>query len=265
MDVSELANAEQKQRVWERVNFALSYPFIAPEHDYAFYRDHALEILEFRGEDPRDWRVLLGGDAARLGDLLESDEVASAPLSDLTPVIASGSNASPLQLNRKFHDLEKALCPCFRVTLPGYEARYAAHIAPYGSVPASLERAEGREGTFFVSFLPQSFLELMNRTESLGRYYNLIQIDNLSIERPGLSWRGAALGYASATGLLRDEAGAAPLALAEASQWRAQTAAIRHLQERISVQDFVRQNIFDVQTRLTREALLAQAMSSVAE
>lgn len=261
----EARKKEQSQRLWERVNFALSYPFIAPEHDYVFYRDHALEIAEYRGQDPRAWRVVLGDALVALGELLDRDGVASAPLSSLTPVVASGSNASPLQLNRKFHSLDKALCPCFRVTLPGYEARYAAHIAPYGSVPASLERAERHDAAFFVSFLPDAYLAEMHRTESLGRYYNVIEISDLHIERPGLDWKGAALGYASASGVLLDETLSKPLALSEASQWRAQAATIRHLGESISVQDFVRQNILDVERRLSREAALSLVMAESAK
>lgn len=255
---------EERQRLWERVNFALSYPFVAPMRDYVYFRDHALEIVECPSPDPTGWRVDYGHETHLLGPILEEFGVNAAPLSELTPVVASGSNASPLQLNRKFYDLEPELCPCFRIRLPGFEACYAAHIAHYGSIPASLERTGEGAGEFVVSFLPEAYLARVNATESLGRYYNLLEIDDIALERPGLSWRSGALGYSSATGLVLDETGRRPLRLTENDQWRAQSAVIRHLGERRSVQNFVRENILDQKGRLLRERELARRMREYA-
>ncbi|MEL6316866.1 MAG: hypothetical protein AAFR16_04405, partial [Pseudomonadota bacterium] len=242
-----------RQRLWERVNFALSYPFAAPEGDYAHVDGAAYELVELGPPEAlAEWTVRRGAGAAPLGAVLKAAGAPVPRFEALTAVIASGSNASPLQLTRKFDPLPPRLSLCLRAEVAGARSVYAAHIAPYGSMPAAFSRQEGARERMVVNFLAAEPLALMHETESLGVAYELAEAE-AEVARGGFSWRGRALAYACVTGLLRRKGDPAPLALAELSQWGAQQAAIDLLEEATPVQTFVLQNILEPELRRARE------------
>ena len=86
------------------------------------------------------------------------------------PVVAYGSNASPLQIARKF-----AGRPCGDalfvepVTLKDWDVIYAARITRYGAIPARLDRAEGCSAAVHVTWLTDAQLKWMDQTE--GTHY----------------------------------------------------------------------------------------------
>jgi hypothetical protein len=99
---------------------------------------------------------------------------AEAPLSALgvsgaerTPLIAYGSNASPAVLARKLAGDPDPVA-VVRASLSGFDVVYSAHIAAYGSIPATLRRSLGTEAPVFVAFPTPAQLDLISETE--GNY-----------------------------------------------------------------------------------------------
>jgi len=123
---------EKKREVIER---ALAYPFATPEGSFA----------------------LVEGEAQDLG-------AAEVDGSTRVPLLAYGSNAAPVSLCRKLGPGADPL-PVIRATLHDFDAVYSAHVASYGSVPATLLRSRGTELAAFVAFPTDEQLERISATE----------------------------------------------------------------------------------------------------
>jgi hypothetical protein len=96
------------------------------------------------------------------------------------PVAAIGSNASPGQLSRKFGGVRFAdpaspdgQVPVLRAELDDVDVVYGAHLASYGSLPATLLDAPGATAQVFITWLTPAQLDRMNETEGLGYAYQL--------------------------------------------------------------------------------------------
>jgi hypothetical protein len=111
----------------------------------------------------------------------------SVPVADVSgqrhPVLAIGSNASPGQLTRKFSDRRFAdpaspegSVPVLMAEVDGVDVVYGAHLAWYGSLPATLLDTPGACARVFITWLTRQQLETMNDTEGLGQAYQLRQI-----------------------------------------------------------------------------------------
>lgn len=130
----------------EAILFAESYPF--PSKEKGFVLDHGM-LRPVRPED----------------------------LDGRTPVAASGSNASPEQLLRKFGPADVIV-----VTMAEFDdllIAYAALIAPYGSVPVSFVPCEGVRTRTAINWLDKRQLERMDESEGAPFHYARI-----STERP---------------------------------------------------------------------------------
>ncbi|HEX8073477.1 MAG TPA: hypothetical protein VF545_00710 [Thermoleophilaceae bacterium] len=126
---------------------------------------------------PRPGRsVLLAG--GRVRDLGELDP---GELAARTPVLAYGSNASPASLGWKFPDEREAVVPLLRGRIRDFDVVYSAHIAVYGSVPATLQRSPGTEAETFVAYLTRAQLELVAAWEINADYGELAGVE-LSLE-----------------------------------------------------------------------------------
>ncbi len=131
---------EERSRT-EKLSRAYGYPYPAPGHDYVF----------------RDGRV----------DRLSDD----ATLTGRQPVIAVGSNRAPEQLQRKFEGHSDCTIPVTWAWMHGYDVVYCAHLAGYGSVPATLHGSLGTEVRVAVTWLTESQLLRMHETENVGASY----------------------------------------------------------------------------------------------
>src|ERR1700687_4116749 len=105
----------------------LQYPFDVPDGPYIWHCGVREEIDAAHLEDPFELRV-----AGRV------------------PVLAIGSNSSPSQLSRKFTDpsFNDPKSPdsrilVYRARVPDMDIVYAAHIASYGSLPATIMSKPG--------------------------------------------------------------------------------------------------------------------------
>jgi hypothetical protein len=99
------------------------------------------------------------------------------------PVLAIGSNASPGQLTRKFSDQRftdpaspQGSIPVLTADVDDVDVVYGAHLAWYGSLPATLLDTPGACARVFITWLTTRQLETMNDTEGLGHAYQLRQI-----------------------------------------------------------------------------------------
>jgi hypothetical protein len=100
-------------------------------------------------------------------------ELVELDASGRAPVLAYGSNASPESLGWKFPDEREAVVPLVRGTMRELDVVYSAHIAVYGSVPATLQGSPGTEVETFVAFLTDAQRELVAGWEINATYETL--------------------------------------------------------------------------------------------
>lgn len=99
-----------------------------------------------------------------------------------TPVLAIGSNQSPIRLGQKFgHDARHQI-PVQRAKLSGFDIVFSAHIATYGSVPAMLQVAPEATVSVAITWLDDEQLEIMNKTEVTSANYHLAELSELALE-----------------------------------------------------------------------------------
>jgi hypothetical protein len=159
---------------------ALGYPYAAHHDDFLFRAGEALPLAP------------------------------DHPLDDLTPVIAVGSNRAPAQLARKFAGMEVAV-PVTRLQARDVDVVHAAHLAGYGSVPATLAASPGTVTELWITWLDRVALERMDATEAVGVNYDRVTVA-LRWTAAGPRAPGHALLYAARRGLMRLDG--SPVALA---------------------------------------------------
>src|SRR5690606_17003915 len=116
------------------------------------------------------------------------------------PVLAAGSNQSPEQLARKYGHLpEIGAIPAQRGRLHDFDVVYAAHLARYGSVPATFQHAPGTAVTVFVLWLTERQLVRMHETEGNYCYDHLYDV-RVDLDAGGTLWE--AFAYSSKVGCL---------------------------------------------------------------
>jgi hypothetical protein len=159
----------------DRIRRAKSYPFDIPERSYIYRRG------EVHGYD---------ADAA--------------PRAGRVPVLAAGSNQSHRQLARKFDGHASGdVIPSQRGRLRDFDVVYAAHLASYGSVPATFQRSPGTEVSVFVLWLDEAQLIRMHETEG---NYTFDHLDGVRIELDeGAEILSEAYSYSSKVGCLNHD------------------------------------------------------------
>ena len=129
---------------------ALGYPYPAPSGDFIFQG----------------------------GGVEAYDEGVS--LENRTPVLAVGSNRAPEQLRRKFGDI--ALVPVTVASLRDLDVVYSAHMASYGSIPATLAPSPGTRVAVSLTWLTPDQLNRMHETEAIGVNYDYGVARDLEID-----------------------------------------------------------------------------------
>lgn len=127
----------------------------------------------------------------------------------LTPVIAVGSNRAPVQLARKFADMDVAV-PVTRLVARDLDVVYAAHMAGYGAVPATLAPSPGTEVELWITWLDAAALQRMDATEAVGVNYDRLEVEIEIVEAHGPAPR-AALVYVALRGVLTFDDDVVPL------------------------------------------------------
>lgn len=168
------------------IQHAKSYPFDIPEHSY---------VLDNNGWTP------LPPDGFEMGGR--------------HAVIASGSNASPLQLARKYQDHSHLLDQPVYVTrakLDGFDAVYSAHFSSYGSIPATLAHVPGAQSQVFVTWLTDAQLNRMHETEAVGVNYDFTRLHGIHLTIENGATLDTAHAYLSRRGCLNHDGQPVPLA-----------------------------------------------------
>ena len=214
MDCAILGQIAAGDAMTNALTRAKRYPFARPEYSFVFAAGRAVEIVE-TGSDPlADCNVRLGGRVMAAVEALDELGVAdAAALGERTAVLGYGSNATPEQLARKFHDtLGETVIPVLRARLADHDVVYSAHFARYGSIAATLAVSPGTTVDVAVLYLGPAELARIHDTE-LGVY------DFGTLDDARLTMRDTALPPAPLEVYLSRHGGVArnggPLALAE--------------------------------------------------
>ncbi|MGF1457078.1 MAG: hypothetical protein ACFB6R_17075 [Alphaproteobacteria bacterium] len=247
----------------DKVRFALSYPFAQSTGSFVYAEGRAWPLTDF---DIWDWpgaKVLGDRDEMALMDVL--GPVHYTDLAERrSPVLAVGSNASPEQLARKYAGTRDVI-PTVRVSVADHAIVYAAHIAGYGSVPATLHYMPGARVNAFVNFLTDDQRDRMDATETLGRHYAFTVLHGADIRLEDGTSLSDVAAYVAIQGVIAK--GARPLALAEVPQdtpdleqvTQAQMAEYLRaaLAPEMSLDEFVLAQIRDPALRQGREEVMA--------
>jgi len=195
------------------------------------------------------------------------------PLPDLdgrTPVLASGSNQSPLRLGTKFVDVADETLPVLRSRIEDFDSVYSAHFSSYGSVPSTIQHAPGTAAYLFVTWLSPKQLERMHETEALGRNYDYVRLNGVSVSYGDGGHLDKVFAYLSRRGCIVENGEPIPLARVPAKnrRWKVMEqeevidAMRRRLQPETPLDTFIGQHIDDEATRLARcDALEAEAVT----
>lgn len=95
--------------------------------------------------------------------------------------MAVGSNRAPEQLRRKFGDT--ATVPVTVARLRDHDVVYSAHMASYGSIPATLAESPGTTVTISLTWLSPAQLQRMHETEAVGVNYDFGEATTLQLDR----------------------------------------------------------------------------------
>ncbi len=138
----------------ELVKQALSYPYAFPARSFLFKQGGALPA----DQALRDFEDLKAG---------------------RIPILAYGSNRSPVQLRRKFSD--NAVIPVMTSWLADHEIAYAGHITRYGSVPATLVPCQDVAVEVAVMWVDAAQLLVLDETEGDGVRYQRVKMSDLTL------------------------------------------------------------------------------------
>lgn len=120
---------------------------------------------------------------------------------DRHPVLATGSNAAPEQLDRKFGRAGLGTIPVVAATVRDVDAVFAARVAAYGAIPSTLHSSPGTSFRTHLTLLDDHQLEAMNESEGLDTAYGHVDIDPTSV-RAATGELPAVLAYVAIAGTL---------------------------------------------------------------
>ena len=169
---------------------ARGYPYAAPRISLALVRGReyavslsdgasgALDLSRARARDPDSGREL------PLTDLPGADLDPGA-LAARVPVLAYGANRSPEALERKRSGPgfpSDSAIVVLRARLRDLDVVYSAHLSPYGSVGATLQRSPGTSAEVSVTLLTEPQLAALGETEP---NYTLEELRDMDVELEG--------------------------------------------------------------------------------
>ncbi|MBU9723272.1 MULTISPECIES: hypothetical protein [Bacillaceae] len=159
----------------EQYNRAITYPYMQKSNSFIYYDDTTLNI-------DRKLLIEIGSEKAHINEFLRKQGYPNFSQKNYTPVLAIGSNGAPEQLARKFKDKENTIIPVIKAKLYDFDVVYSAHITSYGAAPATLQVSQGTKVDLKVTYLTNELLEIMNKTESVGVNYDLVNLKNVKVE-----------------------------------------------------------------------------------
>lgn len=242
-----------------KMQWALSYPFTRPEGDFLFVDGRTLDIRSTKGPIS-GWQVADRGHIRSLADVVGAERAKLLDEGAYHPVVAVGSNAAPVQLQRKFaRYIDNVVIPVIAVRLPGHVICWANRIAVYGSVPATLAEEPGASVSAWATLLSPRDYALMNATEDLGVVYEAVPV---KVEGAPEAVRGPFEAYRCMTGHFNVRVSAFSAVnsnLPQGNQWTAQELAISRLGLETPVDRFVAETVSDAALAAERDRALSRA------
>jgi hypothetical protein len=178
----------------------LTYPGPIPDAPAVLVTRDTLAGIE-PGPEPLG-RWLVDGRGEGLDEVLRG--LGAAPIKGRHPVVAIGSNASPAQLRRKYHDADPVI-PMTRAQVAGIIAGLSAHVSKPGYVAATPVPQDDQVSELFVTWLDDAALRRLDETEPNYRRVRLP--DSYPATLPGGHVLARAWIYVSRHGYLLDPSG----------------------------------------------------------
>jgi hypothetical protein len=152
----------------------LTYPGLPPRRAAVLVTGTAvLDVLPLRAVPPGEWPVRRAG-RTRRAELAGPDipldrflrDAGAPPLSQRTPVLSVGSNASPAQVRRKMSNAGlPTVLPMAAVQVHGLAVGVSAHVSRAGYVPATPVADPAAVSQLWVVWLGPEALIAMDATE----------------------------------------------------------------------------------------------------
>lgn len=180
------------------------------------------------------------------------------------PVLACGSNQSPARLKQKFTNGEGPILVT-KVTVDGLDAVFAAHIASYGAVPATLVPAPGTRVSLAITWLTPLQERVMHATEAVGVIYDYVRLVGIAAELEDGRRVEPVYAYVNRRGALRLDGSPRALAAVPAAGRALPALGEPELLERVrrllaperTLDEFIRENVADGDARARRNRALA--------
>lgn len=244
-----------------RMQWALAYPFARPQNSFLFVDGHSLMLTRTEGAFG-DWRARYKGQDAKVRDLVGEKRAGVFEAGDYHAVVAVGSNAAPVQLRRKYGQrLDSVVVPVIRIQVPGHVIAWGKHIAPYGSIGATIAEHAGASVTAYATLLGPEEFEVMNATEAIGETYDH---HHVTVAGAPEAVKTDMVAYRSLAGhmpLLVDGFAHENPPHPYGGQWEAQEMAIRALNLHMSVDQFLAETVGDPELARERDRRLAMVTS----
>jgi hypothetical protein len=210
--------------------------------------------------DPPASSFVLEDGAVRALDLRDGGR----DLAGRRPVLACGSNQSPARLKQKFANGEGPILVT-KVTVEGLDAVFAAHIASYGAVPATLIPAPGTRVSLAITWLTPLQERVMHATEAVGVIYDYVRLAGIAAELEDGRRVEPVYAYVNRRGALLLDGSPQALAAVAAEGRVLPALGEPEVLERVrrllaperAFDDFVRENVADGDARARRNRALA--------
>lgn len=180
------------------------------------------------------------------------------------PVLACGSNQSPARLRQKFTNGEGPVLVT-KVTVEDLDAVFAAHIASYGAVPATLIPAPGTRVSLAITWLTPLQERVMHATEAVGVIYDYVRLAGIAAALEDGRRVEPVYAYVNRRGALLLDGSPQALAAVPAAGRALPALGEPEVLERVrrllaperTLDDFIRENVTDGDVRGRRNRALA--------
>ena len=150
----------------------LDYPGRRPETSF-LYLAGSVAPVRASSSSP----VLLihtGGGEQSIDEFLAAHGLAA--LNRRHAILAVGSNACPGRLEEKFSGKDHDAIIALKGWIVGVDSIYAAWLAAYGALPATIAESPGTEVELWLTLLTPAQLAIMNDSEGLDEDYSLVSV-----------------------------------------------------------------------------------------
>ena len=164
---------------------AKAYPFGTPASSYLFVQGECWPVQLYSEKDPNKSSMATNKVATSAREVFADKDVDISSLAaPRIPVLASGSNASPIRLKEKYADvLDRTIIPVIRYSVANLLPVFSAKFASYGSITATLQQVPQSEVEMYVTFLTLPQLERMHETEAIGDEYDFDQLNKVPMRQ----------------------------------------------------------------------------------